>query len=66
MKSRLTLSLSIIGIVCSQGMAGQGFVRTNSLDGEKHQFMLGNIPAGIYLVRIMDGEKAETVKLIKQ
>jgi hypothetical protein len=42
-------------------------IMTESIIGEKkHQFMLGNVPTGIYLVRIFAGEKVETVKLIKQ
>ena len=32
MKSRLTLFLSIIGILCLQGVSGQGIIKTNSLD----------------------------------
>ncbi len=42
-------------------------IMSDSIIGEKrHQFMLGNVPTGIYLVRIRAGEKAETIKLIKQ
>ncbi|MCX6304059.1 MAG: T9SS type A sorting domain-containing protein, partial [Bacteroidetes bacterium] len=47
-------------------MMGERIMSESILGEKKHQFVLGNVPAGIYLVRIMDGEKAETVKLIKQ
>ena len=40
---------------------------TTVLNGErKHEFSLSDKPAGIYFVRVISGEKAETIKIIKQ
>ena len=47
-------------------MLGERMMTESIIGEKKHQFVLGNVPTGIYLVRIIDGEKAETVKLIKQ
>ena len=47
-------------------MMGERIMTDNIIGEKQHQFMLGNVPTGIYLVRIMAGEKAETIKLIKQ
>jgi photosystem II stability/assembly factor-like uncharacterized protein len=47
-------------------MLGERIISDNIIAEKKHQFMLGNVPTGIYLVRILAGEKFETIKLIKQ
>ncbi len=47
-------------------MLGEQILADNIIGEKKHQFVLGNVPTGIYLVRILSGEKAETIKLIKQ
>jgi len=42
-------------------------VITHSLTGErKHEFSLSDKPVGVYFVRVISGNKAETVKIIKQ
>ncbi len=42
-------------------------IMSEMVAGEKtHQFTLYGVPAGIYLVRIVSGDKAEVIKLIKQ
>ena len=47
-------------------MLGEQIMSESIIGEKKHQFILGNVPTGIYLVRIRAGEKAETIKLIKQ
>ena len=42
-------------------------VLTEVLYGErKHAFTLSNVPTGVYFIRVISGDKAETVKIIKQ
>ncbi len=47
-------------------MLGEKILSERITGEKKHQFMFGNVPAGIYLVRILAGDKVETIKLIKQ
>jgi hypothetical protein len=47
-------------------LLGKRIMSDNIAGEKKHQINLGDVPAGIYLVRIMTGEKVETTKLIKQ
>ncbi|MCX6277089.1 MAG: T9SS type A sorting domain-containing protein [Bacteroidetes bacterium] len=47
-------------------MLGKRIMSDDVIGEKKHQFILGDVPTGIYLVRIMAGEKVETIKLIKQ
>ena len=42
-------------------------VLTAALIGErKHEFSLSDRPVGIYFIRVVSGDKTETVKIIKQ
>ena len=42
-------------------------VLTTMLSGEgQHQFSLSNVPVGVYFIRVINGDKTETVKIIKQ
>lgn len=42
-------------------------VMSAGINGEiKHAFSLSDRPAGIYFIRVISGEKAETIKIIKQ
>ncbi|MEI7981567.1 MAG: T9SS type A sorting domain-containing protein [Bacteroidota bacterium] len=42
-------------------------VFTTILKGErKHEFSLSERPVGVYFVRVISGDKAETIKIIKQ
>jgi hypothetical protein len=42
-------------------------VLSAGINGErKHEFSLSDRPAGIFFIRVISGEKAETVKIIKQ
>jgi hypothetical protein len=42
-------------------------VLAETLNGErKHEFSLSDRPTGVYFIRVISGDKAETVKLIKQ
>jgi hypothetical protein len=47
-------------------MLGKRIISDNIVGEKKHQFNLGDTPAGIYLVRIVTGGKIETIKLVKQ
>jgi len=48
------------------GMWGE-LVLSKVLSGErKHEFSLSDRPVGIYFIRVISGDKAETVKIIKQ
>ncbi|MDP1621877.1 MAG: YCF48-related protein [Bacteroidales bacterium] len=47
-------------------MLGKRLVSDNIAGEKKHQFNLGDVPAGIYIIRIMTGEKIESIKLVKQ
>jgi len=48
------------------GIAGEK-VLTKLLNGQyKHEFSLSDRPVGVYFVRVISGDKAETVKIIKQ
>ncbi|MDP1621874.1 MAG: YCF48-related protein [Bacteroidales bacterium] len=47
-------------------MLGKRLISDNIAVEKKHQFNLSEVPAGIYLIRIMTGEKIETIKLVKQ
>jgi hypothetical protein len=47
-------------------LLGKRIMSDNIMGEKKHQINLGDVPAGIYLVRIMTGEKIETIKLVKQ
>jgi len=52
--------------VCICGIRGEK-VMTAVLNGErKHEFSLSDRPAGLYLIQVIAGDKAETVKIIKQ
>ena len=42
-------------------------ILTAILNGErKHEFSLSDKPVGVYFIRVISGEKAETIKVIKQ
>jgi len=42
-------------------------ILTETINGErKHEFSLSDKPSGVYFIRIISGNKAETVKIIKQ
>jgi len=47
-------------------MLGGRIMSENIIGEKKHQFLLSNEPTGIYLVRILTGDKVETIKVIKQ
>jgi hypothetical protein len=48
------------------GICGEK-VLTKLLDGQyKHEFSLSDRPIGVYFIRVISGDKAETVKIIKQ
>ncbi|MCX6303702.1 MAG: T9SS type A sorting domain-containing protein [Bacteroidetes bacterium] len=47
-------------------MMGSRIISGQITGEKKHQFMLGEVPAGIYLVRIVNGGMAKTVKIIKK
>jgi len=48
------------------GMRGE-MVLTATLNGErKHEFSLSDKPTGVYFIRIVSGDKTETLKIIKQ
>ena len=48
------------------GMWGEK-VMTAIIDGErKHEFSLSDKPVGVYFIRVIFGDKAETVKIVKQ
>ena len=53
-------------MVAIYGMLGEKIL-TESIHGEgKHEFSLSERPMGIYFIRIISGDKAETVKIIKR
>jgi hypothetical protein len=40
---------------------------TETLSGQRtHEFSLSNKPVGVYFIRVITGDKAETSKIIKQ
>ena len=42
-------------------------ILTETLIGErKHKFSLSDMPSGVYFIRVITGDKAETVKIVKQ
>ena len=48
------------------GIAGEK-VLTKLLNGQyKHEFSLSDRPVGVYFVRVISGDMAETIKMIKQ
>ncbi|MFZ4521289.1 MAG: alpha/beta hydrolase fold domain-containing protein [Bacteroidales bacterium] len=48
------------------GMQGQKVFSADLTGESSHVFSLAGYPAGIYIVRIVAGEKVETIKIIKQ
>lgn len=46
-------------------LLGKRMLLDNIMGEKQHQFNLGNVPNGIYLVKIMTGGKVETIKLVK-
>jgi hypothetical protein len=47
-------------------MLGKMIQSDNIVGAQKHQFNLGDVPNGIYLVRIRHGKHVEMIKLVKQ
>jgi hypothetical protein len=48
------------------GIRGEKIL-TETLNGErKHEFSLSGKPSGVYFIRVISGDKTETVKIIKQ
>jgi hypothetical protein len=42
-------------------------ILTEVLTGElRHEFSLSDKPSGVYIIRVITGDKAETAKIIKQ
>jgi len=57
---RETVSVDIYGIRGEK-------ILTETLNGErKHEFSLSDRPTGVYFIRVISGDKAETVKIVKQ
>jgi len=53
-------------MVTIYGILGENIL-TESIQGEgKHEFSLSEMPMGVYFLRIISGDKAETVKIIKK
>jgi len=48
------------------GMRGESYLKAGIGGSRQHEFSLSTYPAGIYFIRVVSGEKAETVKIIKQ
>jgi hypothetical protein len=47
------------------GMRGERILTGNIIGQQKHEFMFGDVPAGLYFVKIIAGDYVETIKLIK-
>ncbi len=63
LKGDTLLDMIIVEVYGIQGKK----VLTEVLYGErKHAFTLSNVPTGVYFIRVISGDKAETVKIIKQ
>ncbi len=47
------------------GMKGEKVLAKELTERKTHDFSLSEVPAGLYFVRVVAGEKAETMKLVK-
>jgi len=63
LKGNVANDLVTVEVYCTMGKK----VMTEILNRElKHEFNLTGLPAGIYFIRMVNGDKAETAKIIRQ